>query len=188
MRAVRLRGMPRLVSRLLLSMLVVPYAGMFFAFAAIVTEETIAWRYGNLGGAICGGATWLFMVVYWWLLWRKSVLWTRFRTYRTAESSAICAAAGAALGYIMAGILGATAASGVGAAFAAFVWMGWTTVIWRHTREEAGKMATVCCFECGYNMAGLKSTICPECGAALTLEELLSRQRSEETRALKEDR
>jgi len=177
--------MPRLVSKILQSILVVPFGAIVFTLIAALTEELLPWQYARRSAVMTGGGTWLFMIVYWTALWRSYVLWTRYRTYRTLASGVLCAGAGAAVGYFSAPLWGLIIASGLGGGGAAFAWMGWTTVIWRQTREEAGAAAPVACPVCGYNLSGLKHTTCPECGASLTLEQLLSRQRSEEVRSLK---
>jgi hypothetical protein len=43
----------------------------------------------------------------------------------------------------------------------------------------AGGAVCVECPRCGYSMAGLTQTICPECGSAFTLEELIAAQEYE---------
>jgi hypothetical protein len=177
--------MSPLISRLLLSMLVVPFGAMAFALVGTFVTEALSWRYQKLGAALSGGGTWLLMVGYWVALWRTSVLWTRRRTYRTLESSWFCGAAGAGFGYFMAPMWGDVLASGVAAGAAAFAWFGWTTFIWRQTPEEAAAAAPVPCPVCGYSLSGLRSTSCPECGSTPTLDQLLSKQPSEALRSLK---
>ena len=61
------------------------------------------------------------------------------------------------------------------------VWVLGTVIVWRETPDEriarlAAIGATVVCPLCGYNMAGLKTAVCPECGSAFTLDQLVAAQ------------
>ena len=72
----------------------------------------------------------------------------------------------------------------IGCLIAPLMWLIVVTIIWRETpRERALRMkstnkATIVCPHCGYNLTGLQSTRCPECGTLYTLDELLFGQPS----------
>jgi DNA-directed RNA polymerase subunit RPC12/RpoP len=66
---------------------------------------------------------------------------------------------------------------------APLLWLVATVLIWKETATEraerfggAGGRA-VACPRCGYNLTGLSSTQCPECGAQFTLDELAAGMR-----------
>ena len=57
-----------------------------------------------------------------------------------------------------------------------------TVLIWRETPHERVERlsqlgtAGVCCPICGYNLTGLSTAQCPECGAKFTLDQLMATQ------------
>ena len=59
-------------------------------------------------------------------------------------------------------------------------WLLSTIMVWRETElERAQRLAQassgiLSCPHCGYNMTGLKTARCPECGTEYTLNELLA--------------
>src|SRR5690348_11117456 len=81
--------MSRLIATILLAILMFPLASVFYIIAYVTQERLWRWSYSSYGwraysyefraisGFACAGLlTWAFMVVYWWLLWRKRVQWT----------------------------------------------------------------------------------------------------------------
>lgn len=129
--------------------------------------------------------TWLFVGVYWVMLWRRSVIWTSDRMRATAL--AIVAAA------VIAVIVGALCRY-VDEEFGLFVfectailaWLPMTVFIWRENALERAQRlsgssdSALSCPICGYNLTGLSSARCPECGSTFTIDELVRRQPSRE--------
>jgi hypothetical protein len=124
--------------------------------------------------------TWPFIGIYWILLWRRAVKWTSARIWCT-----LLAAAGAV---IVGGIAGLSTrfiddefSYFVFSSVTPLVWLPVTVLIWRESALEraarlGGLGSTVTCPMCGYNLKGLKTTQCPECGTTFALDELLERQ------------
>jgi hypothetical protein len=71
----------------------------------------------------------------------------------------------------------------VGSATAILGWLIATVFLWRETPvERAQRLAklgagNVACPACGYNLTGLKTTTCPECGASFSIQELVAAAR-----------
>jgi hypothetical protein len=72
----------------------------------------------------------------------------------------------------------------VGCVTAPLAWLIAATIIWRETPLERSQRlgpiskTGIVCPNCGYNLTGLQSTRCPECGTQYTLDELLASQPS----------
>lgn len=70
----------------------------------------------------------------------------------------------------------------MGGISAILLWLVSTCLIWRETKEErssrlkGASSQTIACPNCGYNLTGLRATMCPECGTTYTIDELLSAQ------------
>jgi hypothetical protein len=189
--------MSRLVSRLLLTVLMLPLASMVYLVALVYYVRSTRYYYGYSGFAmraqemahVCAGLiAWMFVALYWMLLWRETVAWTGRRVAQTAWL---------VLGAIVAGlIIGALTwpldryiGSFVGSACAPLLWVVGTIFAWRETPAESaqrlGALASargggggVVCPGCGYNLTGLREARCPECGTAYTLDELFAAQPS----------
>jgi hypothetical protein len=175
--------MTTLIARLVLAMLILPITGAIFLLAFFATIP----RSGPpsvLGLLIVWAVVYVFDFVYWLLLWRSAVRWTQTRVVRTVVVTAIALVCGAA-------VAGLCSALGrgipfqicllVGGGVVPIVWVLGTVIVWRETAAErmhrlAAIGATVVCPLCGYNMAGLKTAICPECGGSFTLDQLAASQ------------
>lgn len=186
--------MTQLIARLVLAMLLLPFALLIFGGGMAVVA--------SLGpGPPAGGflITWIvtaiFVVVYWIGLWRSSVNWTQKRQTLTA----CCVLYGVVGAAVLYGILRNVAEIPKepailfsGCVFpVAFVLS--TVLLWRetpmerHLRIASRGTDAVSCPTCGYNMTGLREARCPECGLSFTLDELLTSQRSDEQGELSED-
>ncbi|MCH7546647.1 MAG: hypothetical protein IID30_09640 [Planctomycetes bacterium] len=81
----------------------------------------------------------------------------------------------------------------VGGISAILLWLVSTCLIWRETREErtsrlrGASSQAIACPNCGYNMTGLRATMCPECGTTYTIDELLAAQPTMEASELDSD-
>jgi uncharacterized paraquat-inducible protein A len=184
--------MSRLVSRILLSILMFPLAGIFYILVFVLGENlrrNSSLYYGPPEAylfATSGLLTWILVAVYWCLLWKSSVKWNPDRRAYT-----ILAAVGA-LGLAMAAAIAAGSAmpspdkggfaTFLGGLLAIVLWLIATVLIWRETpAERAQRLAaspanSVSCPTCGYNLTGLTESRCPECGSKFTLNELLASQ------------
>jgi DNA-directed RNA polymerase subunit RPC12/RpoP len=183
--------MSRLVSRILLSILMFPLAGMvyvvaFVAGASVLRNASIYRGSETELFAGSGAVTWLFVGVYWCLLWRHSIRWSSRRVTGT-----ILSAVGAAVVGIVIGVFTAVVVVSVGdGSFGAFVggvvaillWLIATVFLWRETvaerasRISSSSRSAITCPTCGYNLTGLSEARCPECGSKFTLDELIALQ------------
>lgn len=179
--------MPRIVAKLLLSMLVVPLSAFVYALVAtFCIEWYFSWPNELKGSIAAGIVTWLVVAAYWLALWRRSVDWTVHRFYRTVCSAGFCLGAGAALANVLHNLWGPVMSVAVGTGASLFGWLGWTVFIWQKppasgSRSNAGM---VVCPSCGYDLRGLRITTCPECGESPTLERLFSGQPGQDGAAL----
>jgi len=186
--------MTRLIARLVLAMLLLPFAVLVFV-GGMAIVASLGPGPPTMGFLITWIVTDIFVVIYWIGLWRSSVNWTQRRQALTACS-------------VLYGVVGASALFGIlrniaeipkepailfsGSVFPV-VFVLSTVLLWRETPMErhlriAGRGTdAVSCPTCGYNMTGLREARCPECGISFTLDELLSAQRVDDQRELTED-
>ena len=165
------------MTRIMLAIAMLPL--LSFVHTLVWQIGTFVFSFDNFVGLLLSGICSVFFlagaVIYWWLLWRSSVRWTPRRIRLTW---------GAVVGSAVLGIAHSLTlpynVSSVGTA----IWLLTSTLIWRETRAErtarysdpttAGPV--VSCPACNYNMAGLRESKCPECGASLTLDQLFAEQ------------
>lgn len=177
--------MSRLVAKLMLALLMLPSAAAIYFLGVIIGWEVFGWRMEDGVFAVVSGLVLLYIAAYWLWLWRSTVAWSKHRIAWTIGVS-IATITG---GLIVAGVttrfthqpsLGIF----IGTIVVAIVWLLMTVLIWRETNEERQARlrsfggGTIVCANCGYNLTGLKRTLCPECGAEPTVEELLASQPS----------
>ena len=173
--------MTRLIARLVLAMLILPLTGAvtLLCFGALLSRG----QPGYLKVAACWLVVYAFIAIYWMLLWRDMVLWTRRRKWMTLAAFMAAVLIGAcfwaAFAYLVHEREAAFFFSG---GVPPIVWVLATVLIWRETpQERMARIATlgtdsVSCPVCGYNLTGLREARCPECGASFTLDQLLAGQ------------
>ena len=175
--------MSPLVSRILLTILLFPSAGLFmilsmFFLNELVSEESWGFVFGTL--LTCG-----YIICYWLLLWRRDVRWTPGRARSTLTAGAGAAAAGIAVAILISLALpydNGEPGTMLGSLTATVLWLMATIFVWRETpAERSARLAragadTLVCPSCGYNLTGLREARCPECGTTFTLNDLLASQ------------
>ena len=177
--------MSQLLARIMLAIFMLPCAAVFYTVVYVVAWDSR--QFSNylydrqLVWIIAGLVTWLFIIAYWWLLWRKAVRWHSTRWLYTLGSIAVA---------VLLGVIAATLlwhveddfALWVGTVVSPLVWLILTTFIWRESAKERSErtsgVATLTCPTCGYNLTGLQGTRCPECGTQFTVDELLFQRKS----------
>jgi hypothetical protein len=167
------------IARLILAMLILPVTGAVFVLAFVATI-----RPKGPPSVLSLFAIWalvyIFVSIYWVLLWNKMVRWTRGRVLRSFAVAAIAIACGCAVGGFCEAITRGIPAQIpvlIGGGVVPIIWVLGTVIVWRETPAERAERlatigATVVCPLCGYNMAGLRTAVCPECGGAFTLDQL----------------
>jgi len=187
--------MTRLVARLVLAMLLLPLSGALVSLAIAIfmrrpappspIEVSGMWAF-----------VYVFIGVYWILLWREIVRWTRERKRKTLLAALLAILCGVALEFALSiGLVAGPrfAGSMAGGGVVPILWVLATVLIWRESpKERAERLArggvdAVSCPVCGYNMTGLKEARCPECGAQFTLDQLLAAQPQREVTGLTDD-
>ena len=176
--------MPPLVTRMLLTILMFPFAAMVYltAFAVFEMQNVRVPRGMPLIGG--GVAAWAFIIVYWCVLWRRAVQPSSLKRIIQTSAAMLIAFAGAlGIGWLLNSVtyrseLGVIVAS----ASAPLIWLAATIFFWRESpverqlRRLRATDATLFCPVCSYNLTGLNTTRCPECGRAFTVDELLAKQ------------
>jgi len=188
--------MGRGVAQILLVVFMFPLAVTVFAFAGDQIDHVMDFQSGGEWAAT-GIVTWAVVGVYWLMLWRKSVLWTRVRII---HSIALTLATPAGVAMLMTLLyFGALAVQQMrygiaaehaqeafyitGAVLTPLVWLIGTILIWRDTTAErlsslkGSAVGRLECPNCGYNLSGLSEARCPECGSQYTLDQLVAAQR-----------
>lgn len=181
--------MSQLVARILLSIAVFPLAAVFYLVVFVGLMEGMGYGRSSedVGFLVADLATWIAVGAYWFLLWRRSVVWNRERIVGTVIVVVGAGVIGVMIGVLCTGLIGrggGSAAFGifVGGAVAILLSVVGTIFEWRETpAERAARLkgagaAGVACPTCGYNLTGLSESRCPECGSKFTLDELLLAQ------------
>ncbi len=184
--------MTRLLSRILLTILMVPLAiAIFFSVMVPLIYER-EFRYILLSSY---AAVTLFVVYYWLKLWRGDVRWTDRRIYATWLSAPAALLLGCLIGIAITFLFASfnryrgywdwdmfIVFAGL---WTILLWLIFTVLLWRETpaeraervRQNAGDV--LFCPKCGYNMTGLYESRCPECGTRYTLDQLAAAQKKE---------
>lgn len=173
--------MSRLLARIMLAVFMLPVATLVYIIVCAVLYEQVFRRREELSFLVSGLVTYAFVAGYWLLLWRRSVRWTRLRVLGSLGLSLGALGAGAGVMWAV-GLLDQEFGTFLLGPTVIFTWLLGTVFLWRETaRERAGRLegragTAVVCPACGYNLTGLGRTICPECGASYTIDELLASQ------------
>ena len=173
--------MSQLMARIMLAVFMLPVSMLFYIFAFAVLYNSVMNRRETASLLVTGLATAAFVGVYWVLLWRRSVRWTRPRVLGSIGIAFGAVAVGAAAAWGM-NIVEDDLVEFIFGPVITFAWLLGTVFVWRETkRERASRLesnsgTSVVCPACGYNLTGLRGTTCPECGASYTVDELLVSQ------------
>ncbi len=176
--------MTHLVARLILSMLALPATGalVLLLLGALLASAGPGGPPPPEFAVAMWAVVYLFIGLYWVFLWRPMVRWTPSRLRWTIATAPVAIAIGAFCGALFHALTaGAPAFIAIlfGGGVPPIVWVLATVFIWRETAEEriarltlAGAEAVPCPL-CGYDMRGLTSANCPECGGRFTLEQIM---------------
>lgn len=174
--------MSRLVAKLLLAMLMMPagvvvYLILFQIFYRSVStyRYEMAWTIATIG-------TWLFTAGYWFALWRGQVIWSRQRIRHTVLATVGAIVVGTGVGYLIGASTGSDFQNFLAGLSSIILALICSVLVWRETpaeraaRFKSANADALVCPSCGYNLTGLTTARCPECGTQYTLNELLAAQ------------
>ncbi|MDX1682561.1 MAG: hypothetical protein R3336_05540 [Phycisphaeraceae bacterium] len=173
--------MSRLISRILLSIFMLPLAAVIYFVGFVICYEIFGYRHDEVIFTITGLGTWFFLAGYWLLLWWKTIQWSMFRVVATIFTFAVASIAGVVAGGTIYAIEDEVGLF-IGTVTAPIVWLVLTIFVWRETAAERtlrinpATGADVKCPDCGYSLTGLSQCACPECGWQGTIDQLFALQ------------
>ena len=185
--------MSRLISQILLSLLSLPAASVFYMVLYVVAQENYpryfgySWWSRSIVWLFAGAMTWVVLGIYWFFIWRKGVVWTATRKQFTFWTP-FAAIGFATLGYFALSVVlrNDIFAMFIASILAPLTWLIATVYVWRNAIGETRDSTGVVCPNCNYNLTGLTEARCPECGSTFTLDQLFATQPS--VVAAKQDR
>ena len=173
------------ISRLLLtfSLVVAGPVAYTILFVTLMEIELFPFSYSNdewalvVSDVVIGAAYAIGWIAIWW----GELNWTAGRIMTTAAVffGSIVVATGLAILFWAMTNEEEVACIFAGMLWAVF-WMAGTALFWRESKSErAGRLSqagvdVIACPGCGYNMTGLKTNKCPECGASYTVDQLFA--------------
>ncbi len=168
--------MPGILARLILAMSLLIVCVVVYILMFVALDRTMN-DYDALGvAAVIAGA---IMMAGWCLVWHGTFRWTPKRLVQTVIAAAVALVGATTAGIIMASVTYADEGGIIlGAMLWTALWMGGTAIVWRESSAERSRrlqqmgISTIACPNCGYNLTGLKQSICPECGTQYTLDQL----------------
>jgi hypothetical protein len=172
------------MARIMLAILMLPAGTIVYLLAFFLWSRHRS-RYDLDSEFICAGfVTWIVVAAYWTMLWWGTIRWTARRRLWTILAFVAAIICGIIIAILIDLFIGRHEA------FALFMasitspisWLIATVFIWRENADErrdrlgASRTDALVCPTCGYNLTGLESTRCPECGTQFTLNELIASQ------------
>jgi len=178
--------MTTLVARIVLAVLMFPLA-FCLGLVLLVSLRSSGFLSGKGHFSFSLAVTAVFVILYWGLLWHRSIRWTGRRVALTLISIPACALVGVISLVVMAGPAPQDeGALFIGSTIAVSIWLTVTVLIWRETPSERidrirrATNGALFCPKCGYNMTGLHEARCPECGTRFTLDQLVAAQKQDQ--------
>ena len=165
-----------------------PWQRLIYVIIVVCWVDSSGGRREIAGFVVSGIVTSIFIASYWILLWRKSVIWNQRRPFATLAAAGAAIMIAIVLAIMIAAVVRYSESfpAFVGTVAAPLLWLVATVFICRRPNECAGHSVTasVVCPACNYNMTGLTTARCPECGAEFTLDQLFSSQPDRESKEL----
>lgn len=169
------------VTRLILSFALVVAVPVTYAVVFIGLMEAAFGRNVEIALVIANVVVGCGFAVGWVLIWMREIRWANHRVVLTLLSFLGSVVASLAVGVFFAFLLHEKQ---LGALFGGMIfgvlWLFSTAFVWKETRGERRQRLSglgvnaVACPACGYNLTGLQTTQCPECGARYTLDQLVA--------------
>ena len=171
------------IVRLILGVLLIVSTPVVCAVGFIVLETTVI-RDDEVAIVTSEGLTAAYLLAGWILIWAWTIRWSPTRIALTSVSPLIAAMPAMVVG-VMVGLAvrhsdAVWLGTFIGGIVWAPIWLAVTTLIWRETHAERAErlkrvgINAIACPSCGYNLTGLRESVCPECGAAYTLDQLFA--------------
>ena len=178
--------MPPQVARIFVSILLLSLGAMFYPALVVVQEFSLRLSFMPdeakfwISGLVC----WLFVRLAWFLVWRDQVVRNKQRRLHAVAITLTTLGVGPVLwyGFLKLWDVDSVIATILSSSITPLASLIGTVLIYTQTpadravRALATKTIEVQCPSCHYNLAGLTSTRCPECGKEYTLDALLAAQ------------
>lgn len=182
--------MTNTIAKLLLSVLSLVLCALIYTVIVVLLMEM---RGGpsDVGTFIFAGIVTLALsIATWWLIWARRVVWNRRRVI-----TLFAVVFGAVLVGVIAALLIAIPLNSYMADFATFAGSVFATLLAlagfiltiretpleRTARLRGVGVTRVHCPACNYDMTGLHTSDCPECGGKFTIEEFIARLREQQS-------
>ena len=178
--------MPAQVARIFVSILLLALGALFYPTLLVI--QGAAFRYSFIPYEarfwIAGFLCWFFVKLAWFLAWRDQVVRSKQRRLHSVAVTLATLGIGPLLWISLLKVwdVDSEFATILSSCIAPLLGLIGTVIVYTDTpndramRALALKAATVRCPACRYNLAGLTSTRCPECGKEYTLDALLAAQ------------
>ncbi|MAT81438.1 MAG: hypothetical protein CMJ29_07315 [Phycisphaerae bacterium] len=176
--------MTKLIARLIMATMLFPL-GVIVFIAMIAVASTFTRGPSSLTFLLIWFVEYLFTGVYWIMLWKPIVKWTPQRVSLTGLVAIISLAIGFVfMGIILAFTRDLEPAIALGGLAPPVSFLLLTIWVWQEREDERLERLSraegipIECPGCQYDMRGLKTTLCPECGSSPTLHQLYAGQKS----------
>ena len=174
--------MTKLIVRLIMASLLLPLGGLLFA-VLIATTSLFNPGPSILPLVLVWLVEYLFIGTYWVLLWKPIINWTPARIKGTVIATILALGTGVLFGGLLLISSGdVDVGIGLGGIAPLVSFLLFTIWVWREKEQERlerlsrSEGTLIECAGCGYDMRGLRTTSCPECGASPTLHQLMAGQ------------
>ena len=169
------------ITRLVLSLALIVAAPVFYTVIFIVWLEATSHRNDEIALMISNVVVGLSFAVGWTVIWLGEVRWGALRITLTGAVVFGSCILAAVIGFVIATMV---REEELGILFGGMLWVVFwlfgTALVWmelpaeRRRRLASVGAAEVACPTCGYNLKGLKTTGCPECGSSFTIDQLFA--------------
>jgi len=182
--------MTNTIAKLLLSVLSLFLCGLVYTVISAIFFQINGGPSDGIAFIITGLITMILSIALWWLIWARNTIWTSRRILTLVLVLFGSILVGSIFGVLVAlplprHMLDFAAFAGsvltIFLALGGFVLTIRETPIERTARLRGVGVTRVHCPTCNYDMTGLHTSDCPECGGKFTVEEFIARLREQQS-------
>jgi len=169
------------ITRLVLSLALIVAAPVVYTITFVMWMELVHRHDEEMGLLMADLIVGPAFALGWLAIWFFEIRWTAMRAGLTVVAFAASAVASVVFGTMMIVLFrGEELGFLFGGMLFVVLWLFSTALVWmelpgeRRRRLASVGAAEVACPTCGYNLKGLKTTACPECGASFTIDQLFA--------------